>query len=318
MPKGVAMRCLVVGGAGFIGSRLTKRLYDGDLDVYVIDNLCGGHREEIDFIDDDHFFDVDINSSACISVFDHIQASYVFHLAALPRVQYSIAHPVDTTDTNITGTVKIIECARNSGCIKFVYSSSSSVYGDQDELPLREDMCPNALSPYALQKLTGELYAGMAYDIYELPTISLRYFNVYGPTQRADSAYAAAIPKLTLQALAGEDLTVFGDGEQTRDYTYVEDVVDANLAAMEAGLETYGKVYNVGGGTQISVNDIVDKIKSELGIEVNVKNLHPVVESKHTKAFTGKSKKELGWSVKVGFDEGIKETIKGVRKRYKL
>ena len=158
----------------------------------------------------------------------------------------------------------------------------------------------------------------MAYDIYELPTISLRYFNVYGPTQRADSAYAAAIPKLTLQALAGEDLTVFGDGEQTRDYTYVEDVVDANLAAMEAGLETYGKVYNVGGGTQISVNDIVDKIKSELGIEVNVKNLHPVVESKHTKAFTGKSKKELGWSVKVGFDEGIKETIKGVRKRYKL
>jgi UDP-glucose 4-epimerase len=308
-------KCIVTGGAGFIGSRLVKRLFDEGHEVYVIDNLSNGKIENIDFLPEVNIWPISITSSSCDSMFEEIKPDWVFHFAALPRVQFSIQNPIESNNVNIDGTLNILECARKHNVKKFVYSSSSSAYGDQDTLPLTEDMKPNPLSPYALQKLTGEQYSVMYYNIHGLPTTGLRYFNVYGPTQGVDSAYAAAIPKFATQALNGENITIFGDGEQTRDFTFVEDVVSANIAAAQAGEDSYGKFYNVGCDSQTSVNQIVTRIKEILGSNAIIEHLPAVVESKHTRADISRTLSDLNWSPKINFDEGLEITVKGIKEK---
>jgi len=309
------MKALVTGGAGFIGSQLTNKLLELGHEVFVMDDLSNGSLDNIPNLPEENFYHRSI-ITPCESIFSIEKFDTVFHLAALPRVQFSIAYPIDSNTANIHGTLNILDTARRHGVKRFVYSSSSSAYGDQPTLPLKEDMKPNPLSPYALQKLTGEQYAVMYNDIHGIETVSLRYFNVYGPTQKADSAYAAAIPKFTQQALKGQKITIFGDGSQTRDFTMVDDVVNANIQAATIKAEEYGKVVNVGCGNQTSVNQIVDKIEEILGIELKREHLPPVVESKHTRADISVLKEYLQYVPKVSFDEGIKITVEGIKEKF--
>lgn len=309
------MKALVTGGAGFIGSRLVNKLLELGHEVYVMDDLLNGSLDNIPDLPEENFYHRSI-ISACESIFSAKNFDTVFHLAALPRVQFSIAYPIDSNTANIHGTLNILDTARRHGVKRFVYSSSSSAYGDQPTLPLQEDMKPNPLSPYALQKLTGEQYAVMYNHIHGIETICLRYFNVYGPTQKVDSAYAAAIPKFTQKILKGEPVTIFGDGEQTRDFTYVEDVVGANIKAATVQRDNYGEVVNVGCGQQTSVNQIIDGIEAALGLRANRKYLPPVVESKHTKADTSKLESYLEYVPKVSFEDGLKITVQGIKERF--
>jgi len=309
------MKALVTGGAGFIGSQLTNKLLELGHEVFVMDDLSNGSLDNIPNLPEDNFYQRSI-ISPCESIFSIEKFDTVFHFAALPRVQFSIANPLESNMANINGTLRILDVAKRNGVKRFVYSSSSSAYGDQPTLPLKENMKPNPMSPYALQKLTGEQYAVLYNQIHGLETVCLRYFNVYGPTQRVDSAYAAAIPKFTEQALKGNAITIFGDGEQTRDFTFVDDVVNANIQAATLDLPEYGKVVNVGCDNQTSVNQIVDKISEVLEIDVNKKYLDPVVESKHTRADITVLKEYLQYTPKVNFDEGIKITVNGIKERF--
>lgn len=211
------MKALVTGGAGFIGSQLTNKLLELGHEVFVMDDLSNGSLDNIPNLPEENFYHRSI-ITPCESIFSIEKFDTVFHFAALPRVQFSIAHPLESNMANVNGTLRMLDVAQRHGVKRFVYSSSSSAYGDQPTLPLKEDMKPNPMSPYALQKLTGEQYAVLYNQIHGLETVCLRYFNVYGPTQRVDSAYAAAISKFTEQALKGNAITIFGDGEQTRDF----------------------------------------------------------------------------------------------------
>lgn len=311
-------KVIVTGISGFIGSNVAKALRDLGCYVIGIDNSRVEDTPEIKMADPDEYCVVDINDTYAVEeVFrrhrNDIEA--VFHLAALPRVQFSIVHPLETNATNIGGTLVMLEVSRLCGVKAFVYSSSSSLYGDQPTLPLTEDMTPNPMSPYALQKLTGEVYTTMYAKIHDMPAVSLRYFNVYGPGQRADSAYAAAIPKFAKQMMDDEDVTVFGDGHQTRDFTYIDDVVAANISAAEKlwdGDDIKGEAYNIGGANQISVNEIIKYISSTLGKTPSVVNLDPVVESRHTKADISKARKDLSWQPKMDIKTGIRRTVESM------
>ena len=309
------MKALVTGGAGFIGSCLTNKLLELGHEVFVMDDLSNGSLDNIPNLPEENFYHRSV-ISACESIFSAQNFDTVFHLAALPRVQFSIANPIDSNTANIHGTLKILDAARRHGVKRFVYSSSSSAYGDQPTLPLKEDMKPNPLSPYALQKLTGEQYAVIYNDIHGIETICLRYFNVYGPTQKADSAYAAAIPKFTQQALKRQSITIFGDGEQTRDFSFIDDVVSANIHAATIEAKEYGKVINVGCGNQTSVNQIVDRIEEILGVNVERQYLPPVVESKHTRADISELKNYLKYEPQMNFDEGLRITVKGIAENF--
>src|SRR3989338_544048 len=222
---------VVVGGAGFIGSNVTEDLITKGFEVHVIDNLSGGKRENVN--------SKAIFHKADIRDFESIKsvikgARFVFHLAALPRVPYSIEHPVETNEVNVSGTLNVLVAAKEGGVKRVVYSASSSAYGDQKIMPLREDMFPHPKSPYGLQKYVGELYMRLWGEIFGLETVSLRYFNVYGPRLNPDGAYALAIGKFLKQRSEGKPLTIFGDLTQTRDFTHVSDVVRANILAMES------------------------------------------------------------------------------------
>jgi UDP-glucose 4-epimerase len=307
--------CLVTGAAGFIGSHLTKHLVESKHVVVALDNLSTGSQANLEYgnpqyierRDFTHFGDV-------AEVFETYKIDFVFHLGALPRVQFSVAEPLKSNEANVTGTLNLLHAARLFGVRRFVYSSSSSVYGDQDTLPLTEDMKPNPLSPYALQKLTGEIYARQFYKIWGLQAISLRYFNVMGERQLPDSAYAAAIPKFTHQILKGKKPTIYGDGENTRNFTSVHDVVRANLAAAWCDCpEAYGEAFNVGGNSRISVNELVEKIKKILGVIVENEYSPAVVESKHTQADLSKIKRLIGWEPKIDLDTGLEETVNWLR-----
>lgn len=313
------MRCLVTGGAGFIGSHIVKRLLEESHEVAVVDNLSTGNIDNLRWsgIDFDQIDKITVTSTDMTDLFKSFRPQWVFHLAALPRVQFSIANPIMTNDANISGTLNILEQSRILGVERFVYSSSSSVYGSQDILPLTEDMCPNPLSPYALQKLTGEQYTIMYNEIHGLPTIALRYFNVYGERQSPNGSYAAAIPKFALKALENEKIQVYGDGEQTRDFTHVSDVINANIfSAKSDNKKAFGQVFNVGCCNQTSVNQIVEYIKTVLNNDVKVQHIDPVVESRHTRADITKAKDILGWSPEISFKEGIIKTLEGIKRRY--
>ena len=294
-------KVVVVGGAGFIGSHISDALIERGFEVHVIDNLSGGKRENLN--PKAEFHKVDIRELEAIKPIIR-GADFVFHLAALPRVQYSIEHPAETHEVNVTGTQNVLIASKEGGVKRVIYSASSSAYGDQTVMPLVETMTPNPKSPYGLHKYVGEVYAKVWSGVYGLETVSLRYFNVYGPRINPDGAYPLAIGKFLKQRLAGKPMTIWGDGTQTRDFTHVRDVVQANLLAMESKNVGKGEVINIGAGKNFSINQVAKLIGGPVVHE-------PArIEPHDTLADNSLAKKLLGWVPEVGLEAGIAELKK--------
>lgn len=294
-------KVIVTGGAGFIGSNLSDALIEKGYDVHIVDTLVGGAKDNINPKATLH--QVDIRDGEKLkNVFSG--ASYVFHLAALPRVQYSIEHPIDTNEVNVTGTLHVLTAAKDAGVKRVIYSASSSAYGDQDKMPLEETMDARPKSPYALQKYVGELQCRLFSEIYGLSTVSLRYFNVYGPRQSAEGAYALVIAKFLKLVKEGKPMTITGDGLQSRDFTHVRDVVAANLLAMENPKVGKGEVFNIGAGKNATVNDIAKLIGG------SVEYIPARMEPKHTLADNTRARTILGWNPTVVLEKGIEELKK--------
>ena len=296
------MRALVTGGAGFIGSNLVDSLVEDGHEVIVFDNLSTGQQKNIN--PKAKFFLIDI---AHQSYFENKTmkdimsgVDVVFHTAAMARVQPSIDNPIDFNNVNVNGTLNMLKACVDYGVNRFVYSSSSSVYGDVEELPTPEEHKLNPMSPYALQKLIGEQYCKLFSEVYNLETVCLRYFNVYGDGMNLEGAYKLVIPIFTEQKLCGEPLTIRGDGEQRRDFTYVGDVVDANIRAGFYEHPMWGEVFNIGNNDNRSVNDIANMIGGD------TINVEPVIEPRETLADNSKAKKVLGWKTTMKIEDWVK------------
>jgi nucleoside-diphosphate-sugar epimerase len=301
---------LVTGGAGFIGSNIAIELVRRGETVRVIDNLATGRKEnldeileEVEFIEGD-ICDPDLMRQAVSGV------DYILHQAAIPSVARSVEDPMTTNQANVTGTLNLLIASRDAGVRRVVFASSSSVYGDSPTLPKREDMPPAPLSPYAASKLIGEHYCRIFQDLYGLETISLRYFNVFGPRQDPASQYAAVIPIFITAVASDRQPTVYGDGLQSRDFTFVENVIQANLLACSAPKEATGKVYNVACGERLTLLDLL----GELG-RILDKKPQAIFESprpgdvKHSLADISLAKKHLAFDPKVSFTEGLRRTV---------
>ncbi|HUI07621.1 MAG TPA: NAD-dependent epimerase/dehydratase family protein, partial [Verrucomicrobiae bacterium] len=254
------MDYLITGGAGFIGSNIADYLVRQGKTVRIFDNFSSGKRENIaPFADDIEVVESDLR------VLDAVRHAmegvrYVLHVGAMPSVFRSVEDPHTTNQANVTGTLNVLIAARDTGVRRVAFSSSSSVYGDTPTLPKREDMTPSPLSPYAVQKVTGEYYCRVFWQLYGLETVSLRYFNVFGPRQDPQSQYAAVIPRFITAILKNEPPTIYGDGKQTRDFSHVENAIDANLAACTAPKEALGESFNIACGGRVSLLELVGTI----------------------------------------------------------
>lgn len=303
---------LVTGGAGFIGSNLVEKILELGYEVVVLDNFSTGSEANIEEFRNNSNFTLikgDVRSyEDCLKACKNID--YVLHQAALGSVPRSIENPFATNDSNACGTLNMLIASRDNKVKRFVYASSSSVYGDIEELPKREDKLGKPLSPYAVSKITGELYGKVFFDLFGLPTIGLRYFNVYGKKQDPHSEYAAVIPKFTEKLLRGEGPVIYGDGLQSRDFTYVENVVDANMKACLADSEAFGDVFNIGNEGRVSLIELYCRLCELLNV-----NIPPIYGSersgdiKHSNADISKAKRILGYIPKYNFDEGLKRCI---------
>ena len=297
------MRVIVTGGAGFIGSNLVDRLIDDGHEVSVIDNLSTGKDKNIN--PKAKFYRKDITQMRRDSDFTMFEGvDVVFHTAAMARVQPSIEDPISFNRVNVDGTLNLLKACVDYGVKRFVFSSSSSVYGNVDTFPTSENSPLNPISPYALQKLIGEQYCKLFSDIYGLETVCLRYFNVYGKRQLLEGAYTLVMGKFAQQLLNNEPMTIRGDGEQRRDFTYVGDVVEANVLA-STNTEMYTddvrcRAFNIGNGDNRSVNQIADMLGGE---RVNV---DPVIEPKETLADNSKAREMLGWKTTMEIEEWVK------------
>lgn len=301
------MHYLVTGGAGFIGSHLVEALLGRGDQVRIIDNFSTGKRENISQHKNIELVEASITDhDAITSAFQNIDG--VFHLAALPQVQFSIEQPRESHEVNINGTLNVILAARDAGVKRLVYSASSAAYGDQPLLPLHEEMKPNPMSPYGLQKYVGEEKCKIASLVWGLETVSLRYFNVYGPRLSFTGAYANVIGVFLKQRAASQSLTITGDGEQTRDFIYVDDVVTANISAMERRGVGRGEVMNIGSGAEKSVKEIARLIGGET-LTVSSR-----IEPKATRADIKKARELLGWQPMVCFEDGLRNTIQWFNK----
>lgn len=299
------MKAVVTGGAGFIGSHLVDKLIDKEYKVTIIDNLSTGKKENLNPGAD--FYQVDICDFEKIKpLFEN--TDFIFHLAAIPRVPISIKDPVTTSKVNILGTVNVFKAAIDSGVKRIIFASSSSVYGDQKELPLREDMMPNPISPYGLQKLAGERFGKLFSKLYGVPIISLRYFNIYGPRIDFNSDYSLVIGKFLKQNKDNKPLTIYDDGEQTRGFCYIDDVIEATISTAESQQIKGGEIINIGSEKSQSVNYLSKLIGGE------VKYLSPRPgDLLHTKADISLAQKLLNWDPKVSFEQGVKKTQKWFR-----
>ncbi len=298
-------RFLVTGGAGFIGSHLVHALVERGDEVRVLDNFATGKRDNVaDVADRIDLVEGDMrNPEHCARACAGVEI--VLHEAALPSVPKSVEDPVSTHQVNVDGTFNVLMAAKEAGVRRVVYAASSSAYGDQPELPKREGMRPTPLSPYAVHKLVGEHYGKAFYECYGLQTLSLRYFNVFGPRQDPKSQYAAAIPAFVTAILRDEPPTVYGDGEQTRDFTHVDNVVHANLLAADAD-ETHGEVLNLACGERVSVNQIIDAINKSLGKSVEPRYVEPRAgDVKHSLADISRAREVIGFEPKILFEEGL-------------
>lgn len=294
------MHYLITGGAGFIGSHIAEDLLKRGDKVRVLDNFLTGKKENIP--NGAEVFEGDIRDLKKIkSAFEGIDG--VFHCAALPRVQTSIEQPIETNEINITGTLNVLLAARDGVVKRVVYSASSSAYGDPISLPLKEDMKPNPKSPYGLQKYVGEEYAKLASMFWNVETVSLRYFNVYGPRMAFEGAYVTVIAAFLSQRAKGGPLTITGDGTQTRDFTYVDDVVRANVLAMESQKVGRGEVINIGAGNNRSVNEVAKYFNHP------IEHIAPRIEPHDTLADIARAKDLLDWWPEVEFDQGMKRIM---------
>jgi UDP-glucose 4-epimerase len=306
-------RVLVTGGAGFIGSHLVDALLRRGAQVRVVDDFSSGREENlaqaidrIELLSGD-FADPAIAERAVDGV------DVVFHQGAVPSVPRSVAELVRTNRANIDGTLRILESARQAGVRRVVYAASSSAYGDTEVLPKVETMPANPRSPYALQKFAGETYARLYFELYGLETVALRYFNVFGPRQDPASTYAAVIPRFITACLRGESPHIHGDGEQTRDFTFVEDAVRANLAAAEAK-DAPGRVFNVAGGRQTSLNALLEAIQGIVGSRVRAIHEPPRAgDVRHSLADLTQARELLGYEPVIALDAGLRRTVESLQ-----
>ena len=300
---------LVTGGAGFIGSHIVDALVKGGKKVRVIDNLSTGNAANLaHLINDIEFIEGDIRDA---NLLDKAMKGidFCFHEAALPSVARSVEDPITVNQVNIDGTLNLLFAAKKNKVKRFIYASSSSAYGDSPSLPKKEDMKPHPLSPYAVSKLTGEYYCGVFYSVYGLETLCLRYFNVFGPRQDPNSQYAAVIPKFITCFFRNTSPQIYGDGTQSRDFTYIDNVVYANMLAIEAK-STSGQVLNIACGRRTSLNDLVELLKNLLSSKVSPDYAEPRAgDIKHSLADISKARYILGYSPKTSFEQGIKKTI---------
>jgi nucleoside-diphosphate-sugar epimerase len=305
----MSTRFLLTGGAGFIGSHIVKRLVGEGAVVRVVDNLSTGQVARLgDLRCSIEYVEADLADNL---VSDEVvkDVDYVLHQAAIPSVQRSVRDPVGTNRANVTATLNLLESCRKTGIRRFVYAASSSAYGDTEVLPKSEEMAPNPLSPYALQKLAGEHYCKLYYSLYGLETVCLRYFNVFGPGQDPHSEYSAVIPKFISKLLINELITVYGDGEQSRDFTYVENVVDANLLALQA-TKACGKVLNVGCGERITLNTLIQLLEEIVGVEAKLSySASKPGDVRHSLADINLARRLLGYEPKVMVKEGLRRTV---------
>lgn len=310
------MKSLVTGGAGFIGSHLVEQLLRrGDV-VRVLDDLSTGKKSNLaSVIDRVEFIEGDVRDpEACRTTCQGMDV--VFHQAALASVPRSIDEPQKTNEVNVGGTLNLLLASREAGVRRFVNASSSSIYGDSVELPKREGMVPNPLSPYALSKYAAETYVGLFFRLYGLETVSLRYFNVYGPRQDPNSQYAAVIPKFVSALLGGQSPPIFGDGKQTRDFTFVEDVVRANLLAGSVSREACGQTYNVAGGRKITIIDLFYSIR-QLAVQKRAElgSIEPAYEAprpgdpRDSLADVSRASRFLGFEASVDLKSGLQKTL---------
>lgn len=298
------MKILITGGAGFIGSNLAEELSKKH-EVVIIDDLSTGRAENVEALDVELVRGSITDLDLIMENFRDVD--YVFHQAALPSVQRSVDDPVLANEVNVCGTLNVLVAARDAGVAKVIYASSSSVYGDTPELPKTEDMKPDPKSPYAVAKLTGEYYCRVFNEIYGLKTVALRYFNVYGPRQDPSSDYAAVIPKFVNRVMAGKPPVIYGDGEQTRDFTFVRDVVQANVLAMET--DATG-VFNVATGTRISVNDLAGMIMEIIGNRTDCVHDEPRAgDVRDSLGDISRARVGFGYAPRYGMGEGLRETI---------
>ena len=310
-------KVLVTGGAGFIGSNLTETLLKQGHLVRVLDNFSTGKRENLVF--DKAFPSLEIiegdirDLSICQKAMNDVE--FVFHQAALPSVQRSVEDPLTSHSANVEGTLNVLLAARDAGVKRFVYASSCAIYGDDPIIPKREEMPPNPLSPYALQKYIGEQYCKLFFRLYGLETISLRYFNIFGPKQDPTSIYSAVIPKFINAILEGCPPIVFGDGEQSRDFTYIDNVVQANLLAISTD-HLNGEAINIACGERISLNQLVDFLTDMIGSKVSPIYQEPRKgDIRHSLADIQKGKRILNYDPIVGIEAGLKKTVEYFRRQ---
>lgn len=302
-------KVVVTGGAGFIGSFLTEELVKRGYHVTVLDNLSTGKMDNIEAIVSEKKVDFVRGSITDLALLKELfqNVQYVFHQAAIPSVPRSIDNPQLSNEANITGTLNVLLASRDNHVDKVIYASSSSIYGDTEILPKTENMLPNPLSPYAVTKLAGEYYCRIFHEVYNLPTVCLRYFNVYGPRQDPDSQYAAVIPRFIKKSREGVPPVIFGDGEQTRDFTFVKDTVVANILAAQS--DACG-VFNISRGESIKINQLVELIIELVGD--NIKPIHQEPrpgDIKHSLADISKAK-TFGYKPKYSLEAGLAETIR--------
>jgi UDP-glucose 4-epimerase len=303
------LRALVTGGGGFIGSQLAERLLRDGYEVRVLDNFATGRRENIlDFLGDIELVEGDIQS------YERAHKAVrgcdvVAHLAALPSVPRSVQDPLTSNATNVIGTLNVLLAARDEGVQRVVYASSSSVYGANPELPKREELIPLPISPYAVAKLAGEGYCRAFFDVFGLETVAIRYFNVFGPRQDPLSQYSAVIPRFITALQAGRSPVIYGDGEQSRDFTYVDNVLDGTtLALTTPGVA--GQLYNVATGHGVTLNELYRLLSDLVGADIE-----PIYEAarpgevRHSQADVSRAEAELGFRPAVSIEEGLRRTV---------
>jgi nucleoside-diphosphate-sugar epimerase len=301
---------LVTGGAGFIGSHITAALMANGARVRVLDDLSTGHRENLEEIGGDlDFIEGSVADEALLNkVLDGVEV--VFHEAAIPSVPRSVEEPRQTHVASVDGTFSLLVAARDKGVRRVVYAASSSAYGDQPTLPKVEHMLPDPLSPYAVAKLVGEYYCQVFTRVYGLETVSLRYFNVFGPRQDPGSQYSGVVSRFISSLLSGERPVIYGDGEQSRDFTYIDNVVAANLSAATSKGAS-GKVINVANGERITLNELLAELKDLTGKhDVTAEYKEPRVgDVRHSLADNTLAQEFLGYESRVGLREGLQRTI---------
>ncbi|MFN2501041.1 MAG: SDR family oxidoreductase [Pyrinomonadaceae bacterium] len=301
---------LITGGAGFIGSNLAEELIRHGAKVRILDDLSTGFRENLEeIVGDFEFIEGDINDDSVVAAaIEGVEV--VFHQAALPSVPRSIEDPAETHRVCVDGTFNLLSHARNSGARRFIYAASSSAYGDQPTLPKVETMRSDPLSPYAAAKLTGELYCRAFNNVYGMETVSLRYFNVFGPRQNPASMYSGVISRFIDALMTDQAPVIYGDGEQSRDFTYITNVVDANIKAAQTN-KGLGETINVANGERVTLNELLDTLRSITGRTNALPEYQPARDGdvKHSQADNRRALECLDYQKLVGLEEGLKKTI---------